>query len=69
MCVCVSRFIMAELIQTEKTYVRDLRECTDVSLVSLSLPPNQGVADSSHGGPSECRFLVFPRGGELLTNY
>lgn len=33
MCVfvCVSRFIMAELIQTEKTYVRDLRECMDVS--------------------------------------
>lgn len=33
MCVfvCVSRFIMAELIQTEKAYVRDLRECMDVS--------------------------------------
>lgn len=29
--VCVSRFIMAELIQTEKAYVRDLRECMDVS--------------------------------------
>lgn len=26
-----SRFIMAELIQTEKAYVRDLRECMDVS--------------------------------------
>lgn len=25
------RFIMAELIQTEKAYVRDLRECMDVS--------------------------------------
>ncbi len=24
---------MAELIQTEKTYVRDLRECMDVSAV------------------------------------
>lgn len=30
-CVCVCRFIMAELIQTEKAYVRDLRECMDVS--------------------------------------
>lgn len=29
MCVC--SFIMAELIQTEKAYVRDLRECMDVS--------------------------------------
>lgn len=28
--VCISRFIMAELIQTEKAYVRDLRECMDV---------------------------------------
>ena len=28
---CFGRFIMAELIQTEKAYVRDLRECTDVS--------------------------------------
>lgn len=32
--LCVSRFIMAELIQTEKTYVRDLRECMDVSSAS-----------------------------------
>ncbi len=24
---------MAELIQTEKTYVRDLRECMDVSIL------------------------------------
>lgn len=31
MCVRASRFIMAELIQTEKAYVRDLRECMDVS--------------------------------------
>lgn len=32
LCVlCVFRFIMAELIQTEKAYVRDLRECMDVS--------------------------------------
>lgn len=30
-CTCFSRFIMAELIQTEKAYVRDLRECMDVS--------------------------------------
>lgn len=30
--VCISRFIMAELIQTEKAYVRDLRECMDVSV-------------------------------------
>lgn len=28
---CVHSFIMAELIQTEKAYVRDLRECMDVS--------------------------------------
>lgn len=34
LCVCVSRFIMAELIQTEKAYVRDLRECMDVSAAS-----------------------------------
>lgn len=26
-------FIMAELIQTEKAYVRDLRECMDVSIL------------------------------------
>lgn len=25
---------MAELIQTEKAYVRDLRECMDVSIVT-----------------------------------
>jgi len=31
-----SRFIMAELIQTEKTYVRDLRECMDVSIVEAA---------------------------------
>lgn len=31
MCACVHSFIMAELIQTEKAYVRDLRECMDVS--------------------------------------
>jgi len=29
----LSRFIMAELIQTEKAYVRDLRECMDVSSI------------------------------------
>lgn len=26
----IPRFIMAELIQTEKAYVRDLRECLEV---------------------------------------
>lgn len=26
-----SRFIMAELLQTEKAYVRDLHECLEVS--------------------------------------
>lgn len=31
--MCCFRFIMAELIQTEKAYVRDLRECMDVSIV------------------------------------
>lgn len=29
------RFIMAELIQTEKAYVRDLRECLDVSYFNM----------------------------------
>ena len=38
--LCVSRFIMAELIQTEKAYVRDLRECMDVS------PASQPTADN-----------------------
>lgn len=43
-CVtCLFRFIMAELIQTEKAYVRDLRECMDVSIVpntqDTHLPP------------------------------
>lgn len=30
------RFIMAELIQTEKAYVRDLRECLDVGVRSVA---------------------------------
>lgn len=33
---CSFRFIMAELIQTEKAYVRDLRECMDVSNVQAA---------------------------------
>lgn len=31
-----SRFIMAELLQTEKAYVRDLHECLEVSLAVIS---------------------------------
>lgn len=31
------RFIMAELLQTEKAYVRDLHECLEVSLSVISL--------------------------------
>lgn len=31
------RFIMAELLQTEKTYVRDLQECLEVGMSLLTL--------------------------------
>uniref|UniRef100_A0A674DEV2 non-specific serine/threonine protein kinase n=1 Tax=Salmo trutta TaxID=8032 RepID=A0A674DEV2_SALTR len=45
------RFIMAELIQTEKTYVRDLRECTDTYLWEMTsgveeIPP--GIVNKEH---------------------
>uniref|UniRef100_A0A8K9XPC0 non-specific serine/threonine protein kinase n=1 Tax=Oncorhynchus mykiss TaxID=8022 RepID=A0A8K9XPC0_ONCMY len=44
-------FIMAELIQTEKTYVRDLRECTDTYLWEMTsgveeIPP--GIVNKEH---------------------
>ncbi|XP_046887928.1 triple functional domain protein [Hypomesus transpacificus] len=44
-------FIMAELIQTEKAYVRDLRECTDTYLWEMSsgveeVPP--GIVNKEH---------------------
>ncbi|XP_016149395.1 triple functional domain protein [Sinocyclocheilus grahami] len=44
-------FIMAELIQTEKTYVRDLRECMDTYLWEMSsgveeIPP--GIVNKEH---------------------
>lgn len=45
----VFRFIMAELIQTEKAYVRDLRECVEVSTFIHSLcgsPGGQGLGGS-----------------------
>lgn len=29
-CVCICRYIMAELLQTERVYVRDLQECIEV---------------------------------------
>lgn len=32
------RFIMAELLQTEKTYVRDLQECLEVSRHAVPSP-------------------------------
>lgn len=35
-CLFPPRFIMAELLQTEKAYVRDLHECLEVSLVVIS---------------------------------
>ncbi|XP_063778783.1 triple functional domain protein isoform X1 [Pseudophryne corroboree] len=38
-------FIMAELIQTEKTYVRDLRECMDTYLWEMT----SGVEEIPHG--------------------
>ncbi|XP_071032229.1 triple functional domain protein-like isoform X1 [Oncorhynchus clarkii lewisi] len=44
-------FIMAELIQTEKAYVRDLRECTDTYLWEMTsgveeIPP--GIVNKEH---------------------
>lgn len=30
-CVCAFRYIMAELLQTERVYVRDLQECIEVN--------------------------------------
>ncbi|KAM5157235.1 triple functional domain protein isoform 1-T1 [Mantella aurantiaca] len=44
-------YIMAELIQTEKTYVRDLRECLDTYLWEMTsgvedIPP--GIANNEH---------------------
>ncbi|CDQ72093.1 unnamed protein product [Oncorhynchus mykiss] len=49
--VFFSRFIMAELIQTEKAYVRDLRECTDTYLWEMTsgveeIPP--GIVNKEH---------------------
>lgn len=35
-CLLTLRFIMAELLQTEKTYVRDLQECLEVRRQSLT---------------------------------
>ena len=32
----LSRFIMAELLQTERTYVKDLETCINVSLQNIS---------------------------------
>jgi hypothetical protein len=29
-CFCLSRFVMAELLQTERTYVKDLEVCVKV---------------------------------------
>jgi len=44
---------MAELIQTEKAYVRDLRECMDVSFLFFPLI-FEGMAQSG----AFCLFLV-----------
>lgn len=33
MFVCALRYIMAELLQTERVYVRDLQECIEVHAV------------------------------------
>lgn len=38
-----SRFIMAELLQTEKAYVRDLHECLEVSTAMVSLELYQKI--------------------------
>lgn len=35
------RFIMAELLQTEKAYVRDLHECLEVSVAVVIAAPSQ----------------------------
>jgi hypothetical protein len=35
------RFIMAELLQTEKAYVRDLHECLEVSITVAIAAPSQ----------------------------
>uniref|UniRef100_A0A6Q2XF23 non-specific serine/threonine protein kinase n=1 Tax=Esox lucius TaxID=8010 RepID=A0A6Q2XF23_ESOLU len=53
-------FIMAELIQTEKTYVRDLRECTDTYLWEMTsgveeIPP--GIVNKEH--------IIFGNMGDL----
>lgn len=47
------RFIMAELLQTEKAYVRDLHECLEVSLIVLGFQPDAEEA---------CWLLTTPRG-------
>lgn len=39
MVVCALRYIMAELLQTERVYVRDLQECIEVHAVYFIITP------------------------------
>lgn len=32
---CICRYIMAELLQTERVYVRDLQECIEVNMANM----------------------------------
>lgn len=52
---------MAELIQTEKAYVRDLRECMDVSsaLPTPTVSPRNEYKCISFFGGANC--FCFPR--------
>lgn len=48
------RFIMAELLQTEKAYVRDLHECLEVSYGPGSLQYFQEAHGILWGGDVHC---------------
>lgn len=41
MCMYVLRYIMAELLQTERVYVRDLQECIEVHTEHMILQYQQ----------------------------
>ena len=68
-CVCVFRFIMAELIQTEKAYVRDLRECMDVSSVSTIHHQHRPVLHQSCATTFHINLKLYQTAVEWLCRF
>lgn len=60
LCVCsrVFRYIMAELLQTERVYVRDLQECIEVNikLHSAAVPITPLFNRTQHGSASHSLY-------------